>query len=101
MPCDLDYLLFAEVEHQGPGTWQWYFNGAALPGQNSEEFLIQDNNFLSGTYAVTYSTANGIVMDSISVTVPPKDTLTEEVFFARTARWNALERSFWYQESMR
>ena len=81
LPCDLDYLLFAEVEHQGPGTWQWYFNGAALPGQNSEEFLIQDNNFLSGTYAVTYSTANGCVMDSISVTVPPKDTLTEEVFF--------------------
>ncbi len=81
LPCDLDYLLLAEVDHQGPGTWQWYFNGAALPGQNDPEFQIANNNYQSGMYYVTYSTPDGCVMDSISVTVPPKDTVTEEVFF--------------------
>ena len=81
LPCDLDYFLFAEVNHPGPGTWQWYFNGAAIPGQTGEEFEIVNNNYLSGTYAVTYSTPDGCVMDSIYVYVPPKDTLTEQVYF--------------------
>ncbi|MBK7344292.1 MAG: gliding motility-associated C-terminal domain-containing protein [Saprospiraceae bacterium] len=81
LPCDLDYLLFAEVDHEGPGTWQWYFNGAAIPGQNDFEFQIANNNYLSGMYAVTYSTPDGCVMDSIYVNVPPKDTVTEQVYF--------------------
>ena len=80
LPCDLDFALSASVDHSG-GTWQWYHNGVAITGENAEQFSISANNYLSGTYQVTYTTADGCVSDSLSVTVPPRDTSELEVFF--------------------
>ncbi len=80
LPCESDYTLLADVNHNG-GIWQWYFNGAAIPGQNDPEFMIANNNFLSGTYAVTYSTPDGCVIDSIQVIVPTLDPNVENISY--------------------
>ncbi|MCF8239400.1 MAG: gliding motility-associated C-terminal domain-containing protein [Saprospiraceae bacterium] len=80
-PCEQGYSLFAEVNDPGQGTWQWYWNGVAIVGQNEMELLLANNSFQSGTYQVTYSNAYGCLADSISVLVPPNDTTDEFVFF--------------------
>ncbi|MCF8239447.1 MAG: hypothetical protein K9I85_14895 [Saprospiraceae bacterium] len=93
LPCEQDYSLVGEVNHNG-GTWQWYFNGAALSGQNESEFFIANNNFLSGTYAVTYSTQDGCVIDSILVNVPVQDPIVEEVFFCQNSEVECAGETF-------
>lgn len=80
-PCDLDFSFLGEVQHDGSGTWQWFFNGVALNGQNDPFFSVASNQYQSGTYQATYTTPDGCVMDSISVIIPPRDTTPVEVFF--------------------
>ncbi|MCF8239396.1 MAG: gliding motility-associated C-terminal domain-containing protein [Saprospiraceae bacterium] len=73
LPCSSNYTLLADINHSG-GTWQWYFNGIALAGQNDPEFMVANNNFQSGIYTVTYTISEGCAMDSIYVSIPTQDT---------------------------
>src|SRR5690606_24696384 len=65
-PCTYDFALEAFVEHFG-GTYQWYYNGVAILGQNSPYFELGSNNYQSGTYQVVYTASTGCVMESITV----------------------------------
>ncbi len=80
LPCDLDYGFFAEIDHIG-GDWQWFFNGVAMNGETAQDFFVANNGWQSGTYQVVYSFEGECVMDSITVYIPPRDTVTEEVFY--------------------
>lgn len=80
LPCTFAYSLEAFVDDEG-GTYQWYFNGVALSGQNDPNFPLSENGYMSGNYQVTYTTPDGCVMETISVTIPPMDTLEVEVFY--------------------
>lgn len=79
-PCNFAYALDAFVDHQG-GTWQWYFNGAAIPGQTQSTLPLSENNYQSGKYYVRYDTPDGCIIDSIQIDIPGWDTLEVEVFF--------------------
>ncbi len=95
LPCESGYTLLADINHSG-GTWQWYFNGAALPGQNDPEFQIVNNNFQSGMYAVTYSIPEGCVVDSILVIVPAQDTTEEFVYFCPGDETDCAGETFYF-----
>lgn len=81
LPCNFAYTLDAFVDHQGPGWWQWYYNGIAISGQTASTLPLSENDYQSGKYHAVYFTPDGCVMDSITVTIPPRDTLEVEVFF--------------------
>lgn len=79
--CDEDFSLLADVNYQGPGQWQWYYNGVALPGQTDPGFPVSANNYQSGTYQVTFSTPDGCIQDSIAITIPSRDTVEVNASF--------------------
>ncbi|MCF8239598.1 MAG: gliding motility-associated C-terminal domain-containing protein [Saprospiraceae bacterium] len=80
-PCSTDFSLFASVEYNGNGQWQWYFEGIALPDQTNQDFYVSENAFQSGTYQVTYSTPEGCVQDSITVELPSNEITEVLTFF--------------------
>lgn len=84
LPCQMDYGLAGFINHQG-GQWQWYFNGAAIGGATEAFFALKDNLHQSGTYQVTYTTADGCSVDSIQVTIPPFNITEHEVYFCPEA----------------
>jgi gliding motility-associated-like protein len=80
LPCTFAYSLEAFVDDEG-GTFQWYFNGVALSGQNDPNFPLSENGYQSGNYQVTYTTDDGCVMETINITIPPIDTVEVDVFY--------------------
>jgi gliding motility-associated-like protein len=83
-PCQLGYGLTGFINHQG-GQWQWYYNGVAIGGATEVFFALEDNQHQSGTYQVTYTTANGCSVDSIQLTIPPLNITENEVYFCQEA----------------
>lgn len=81
LPCTLSYSLEASMKYQGGGSWQWYYEGVALQGQNASTFNLSENNYQSGTYQVVFFTSDGCVMESIDVIIPPFDTTVVETSF--------------------
>jgi len=81
LPCDDDFSMLASIDFQGPGQWQWYFNGVALSGQNDPLLLASANNFQSGSYQAVFSTPDGCIQDSVSILIPSRDTVDINVSF--------------------
>src|SRR5207253_5078749 len=52
----------------GGGSYQWFFNGVAIPGANANTYgpLTVDN---VGSYSVRYTDLNGCVSTSVAVAV--------------------------------
>jgi gliding motility-associated-like protein len=79
LQCNLDFSLNAFINHQG-GQWQWYFNGVAMVGEIDQFFSLENNQFQSGTYQVTYTTEDGCSEASILLTLPPPIITEIEVY---------------------
>ncbi|MBK7344293.1 MAG: gliding motility-associated C-terminal domain-containing protein [Saprospiraceae bacterium] len=79
IPCNSEFSLSASIAHFG-GTWQWYYNGVAIPGQEEEQLLLKDNNYLSGIYTVTYTYNGECVSEEIEVNFDTPGQGQEEVF---------------------
>ncbi|MCF8239395.1 MAG: gliding motility-associated C-terminal domain-containing protein [Saprospiraceae bacterium] len=67
-PCEGNLSLIAWVNHTG-GTWQWYLDGVALPGETSDALSISSQNYPGGTFTVRYSFNGGCITSSIDVDV--------------------------------
>jgi hypothetical protein len=67
------YYLTANAQGAPPPDYQWYFNGAALPGAGSAWlYLANAHRTNSGAYFVTASNIAGVVTSAVAqVTVPP------------------------------
>ena len=79
IPCQPGYQLSASFPLTG-GTWQWYYQGVALPGQQSSQLLVVDNDQQSGMYQVTYSLNGECVQDSFYVEIVLPEPSEEEAW---------------------
>ncbi len=65
-PCEDNLELLAWVDHTG-GEWQWYLDGVAIFGENTDALSISQQNYSGGTYTVRYSFNGGCITTSIDV----------------------------------
>ncbi|MBP6184363.1 MAG: gliding motility-associated C-terminal domain-containing protein [Saprospiraceae bacterium] len=77
--CAGDLSLSAWADPPG-GEFQWYFNGAAIPGETADVLLLPPATYEPGTYTVRYSLNGECMLDSIALSWVLPEPSEEEVF---------------------
>ncbi len=78
-PCTDDLELFATGDPPG-GDYQWYYNGVAIVGANTEVLYLNQEDYQPGIYQVRYSFGTECAIDTLELLwelpQPSEETLT-------------------------
>lgn len=79
-PC-LDNLVLTAIGGAPGATWQWFFDGIALPGETGAQLSLPESQYQDGTYSVLLILGEQCLRADIALQFPLPEPSVAEVLF--------------------
>lgn len=79
-PC-LDNLVLTALGGAPGASWQWFFDGIALPGETGAQLSLPESQYQDGTYSVLLILGEQCLRADIELQFPLPEPSVEEVLF--------------------